>query len=127
MKLKDVYFGGLMDDSAVKFVATEKNQELRSSAVSWRVALGFWFRVWGWMDILMHGHSQFGSFPLLSGVLRTVRSATGPLVKSTTLRVFGSQRVRGRRPFSIMPTTTPTPTSSHNDDTKEAWSIVGIF
>ena len=39
MKLKDVYFGGLMDDSAEKFVATEENQVLWefSESESWSV------------------------------------------------------------------------------------------
>ena len=55
----------------------------------------------GWMDRLMNGHPQSGVLSLLSGVLRRVRSATGPPVKSTTLRGLGSRRLRGQSPRSM--------------------------
>ena len=49
----------------------------------------------------MDGHPQSGVLFLLSGVLRRVRSATGPHVKSTTPCGLRSQRLRGRRARSI--------------------------
>ena len=49
----------------------------------------------------MDGHRQSGVISSLSGVLRRVRSATGPPVKSTILRGLGSLRLRGQSPRSM--------------------------
>ena len=65
--------------------------------------------------------SQKGVLSLLSGVLRRVRSATGP--KYTTLRGLGSRRSRGRRPRSIKWRPRPRGLHPHRDDTAAERSI----